>query len=173
MRKDDSRPLARLSSACIRLSCSRDFSTDCRNRSISFRTRSGRSFRLKDTKRGSKVRTALPTANPTEPTTPWMTRSLVISFLGTATKRHKNHKRASCVFCAFLWPISYPARYSQMLSTACSSSTPLARTPTFEPYPADSNRMLRMLRASASTGFVESPRNRRCWLETSRRVRRV
>src|SRR5947208_1484386 len=108
MRKDDSRPLARLSSACIRLSCSRDFSTDCRNRSISFRTRSGRSFRLKDTKRGSKVRTALPTANPTEPTTPWMTRSLVISFLGTATKRHKNHKRASCVFCAFLWPIFLP-----------------------------------------------------------------
>src|SRR5207247_4442268 len=85
-------PFARLSSACIRLSCSRDFSTDCRNRSISFRTRSGRSFRLKETKRGSKVRTALPTANPTEPATPWMTRS-VISSLGIAKKRHKNHKR--------------------------------------------------------------------------------
>src|SRR5262249_18889525 len=76
-----------------------------------------------------------------------------------------SHKKAQKVFlllllCLFVAIFLYPARYSQMLSTACSSSMPLARTPTFEPYPADSNRMLRMLRASASTGLVGSARNR-------------
>src|SRR5215510_6180916 len=33
--------------------------------------------------------------------------------------------------------LTHPDRYSQMLSTACSSSTPSARTPTLEPNPAD------------------------------------
>src|SRR2546430_14588334 len=84
--------------------------------------------------------------------------------LGIATKRHKTHKMYFdflALFCAFLWPFPFhPARYSQMLSTAFSSSTPLARTPTFEPYAAESNRMLRMLRASASRELVESDRNK-------------
>src|SRR5436309_2919477 len=173
MRNDDSRPFARLSSACIRWSCSRDFSTDCRNRSISFRTRSGRSFRLKETKRGSKVRTALPTANPTEPATPWMTRS-VISSLGIATKSHKNHKRASCVFFVLF----------------CGQFPTPPDTHRCSLRPALHRRRWRGLRLSNHTlptatgrsgcfahqlqrGLLDRLEIERCWLETSRRVRRV
>src|SRR2546426_4829032 len=75
MRNDDSGPLLRFNCDCMRLSCSRDFSTEPRKRSTSLRTCSGRSFKLNETKSGSKLRRALPMAAPTEATTPCMIRS--------------------------------------------------------------------------------------------------
>ena len=109
MRNDDSGPVFRFSSACIFLSCSRDFSTDPRKRSTSLRTWSGRILELNEMKSGSKARTAFPMAVPTEATTPCMMRSEPFILF--------NH----------------PARYWQTLSKAWSSSAPLARTPTFVP----------------------------------------
>src|SRR2546422_5681868 len=69
MRNDDSGPLLRFNCDCMRLSCPRDFSTEPRKRSTSLRTCSGRSFKLNETKSGSKLRRALPMAAPTEATT--------------------------------------------------------------------------------------------------------
>src|SRR5262249_18889523 len=124
------------------------------------------------TKRGSKVRTALPTANPTEPATPWMIRSVVISSLGIATKRHKRF--FFCCFCASLWPFFFTPP-----DTHRCSLRPALRRCRWRELRLSNHTLPTATGCSGcfahqlQRGWLDRLEIERCWLGTSKRVRRV